>query len=713
MKKRSETHWNILAVFWLLCISFIFWRQLFIPNIGIIATPEFSGVESIDFGYATKYFYGNVLKHLELPIWAPSIGKGFPILGEGQTGIFYLPNLLFFSVFSVPTAYNLSIVFCSFVSSLGFYLFLKNHSINNTIALLFGTLFGNSAYFYLQAAHIPLIQGFSLLPWMFYAIDSYMRHKSNISLLFFSFLLSQQIFTGALQTVFISCSFVLVYALLFDNENRFQSLLHIGIYTFAGVMLSGIQLIPSIEFLSQIPNSGIQSNGIGGQFSFPIKHLLTYINPFIFGSPKNGTYDWNGVSGGSNYWENVGYFGAIPLLFLFTGFFVNKKIHSKPLWILLCLGFLLMLGSASPIYFLFHVWPFSLFRVPSRYIVPFTFLLISLCALYTNGLIKKLKKPFLKYGIYTMMLINMYIVFSSFTNYHRIIPLRQVSSGPQAAATFKNADVYYTYQNQKNWANEFITKGWSDETRIQLYESFLTANRNILYDRKNASFRSGRPLLKNSLSDQAIQELLFYEDSSTAAKLMQIQGVNTLISGYDLPQHNNISKIATVSSDPVISVYAITGSVPNFYVTGYLPYVARTVQQALSILENPKFQPGKHTVISEQSARHLKPTSSADFSYEPKVSYKNNNTIVITTHQSKTPGILVSTNTFYPGWTATINGKKATIFPVNINQFGIIVPEDPAQIIFEFKPVSLSIGAMVSFAGIIAAIVISVLLKRQ
>lgn len=325
MKKRVEMYWNIGAVFWLLFASFVFWRQLFIPNLAIIATPEFSGIESIDFGYATKYFYGNALKNFELPIWAPTIGKGFPMLGEGQTGVFYLPNLLFFSLFSVPVAYNLSILFCSFLSSLGLYVFLKNFSIRNTIALLFATLFGNSAYFYFQAAHLPLIAGFSLLPLMMYTIDCFLKRKSHASLLFFSFLLSQQIFTGALQTVFISCSFVFAYTFLFGLKNRFRSLVHVGIYTLIGIMLSGIQLIPSIEFLLQIPNSGIQSNDAAAQFSFPVKHFLTFIDPFIFGSPKNGSYDWNGASGGSNYWENVGYFGVIPLLYLLLGILFGKN----------------------------------------------------------------------------------------------------------------------------------------------------------------------------------------------------------------------------------------------------------------------------------------------------------------------------------------------------------------------------------------------------
>lgn len=53
-----------------------------------------------------KVVYAELLRRHELPVWNCWVGFGYPILGESQTGVFYPPNLVFYSLLSVNTAYN-------------------------------------------------------------------------------------------------------------------------------------------------------------------------------------------------------------------------------------------------------------------------------------------------------------------------------------------------------------------------------------------------------------------------------------------------------------------------------------------------------------------------------------------------------------------------------------------------------------------------------
>ncbi len=54
-----------------------------------------------------KSFYADSLHAGVIPFWNPLVGHGYPVVAESQTGVFYPPNLLFYRLFDVNTAYNL------------------------------------------------------------------------------------------------------------------------------------------------------------------------------------------------------------------------------------------------------------------------------------------------------------------------------------------------------------------------------------------------------------------------------------------------------------------------------------------------------------------------------------------------------------------------------------------------------------------------------
>jgi len=53
-----------------------------------------------------KIVYSEHLQRHELPTWNERVGNGYPVIGESQTGVFYPPNLLLYSLLSVNAAYD-------------------------------------------------------------------------------------------------------------------------------------------------------------------------------------------------------------------------------------------------------------------------------------------------------------------------------------------------------------------------------------------------------------------------------------------------------------------------------------------------------------------------------------------------------------------------------------------------------------------------------
>ena len=62
---------------------------------------------------------------------------------------------------------------------------------------------------------------------------------------------------------------------------------------------------------------------------------------------------------------------------------------------------------------------------------------------------------------------------------------------------------------------------------------------------------------------------------------------------------------------------------------------------------------------------------------------------------------VVLSDMLYPGWTATIDNKKQTIYPSNIIGKGIFVGSGYHKIVFQYRPKSYFLGIIFSIFGIL------------
>src|SRR3989344_6478579 len=383
----NSVYHELWPPFVLLLLSIAFFFRLFYPDSKVFMIPDFGQSDVLHLNLPLKKILSDNLKNNTWPLWTPQIMAGFPLLAEGQIGTFYLPNLILFKYLPLVTAYNTSFIISFSLSSLGFYLLCRRLKMEKFASLFAALTFTFSGFFAVHLNHINLIQASSLLPLIFYSFIRLWNKFSIANLVFSSFLLSQQIFTGHYYIVFIT--FVGLFSIaVWSSIRKYSKLIPLASSLIFALLLSGIQLLPTFELLfSSTRNGGLNYTTITS-YPYPFKHLITFVMPYFFGSPQNAGYPPPGLNWGI-FWENTAYIGIFPLILAFFSLFLIRQKIVKILLILLLFSFLLVLGKNSPLYFIFLFPLFNFFRVPSKFLLLTVFSLSLLAGITLNYLFLK------------------------------------------------------------------------------------------------------------------------------------------------------------------------------------------------------------------------------------------------------------------------------------------------------------------------------------
>jgi hypothetical protein len=66
----------------------------------------------------------------------------------------------------------------------------------------------------------------------------------------------------------------------------------------------------------------------------------------------------------------------------------------------------------------------------------------------------------------------------------------------------------------------------------------------------------------------------------------------------------------------------------------------------------------------------------------------------------ESPGLVILSDVFYPGWRLTIDDQAAPIYPVNVAMRGALVPAGHHRLVYSFEPRSFYVGLIVSILGL-------------
>jgi hypothetical protein len=117
----------------------------------------------------------------------------------------------------------------------------------------------------------------------------------------------------------------------------------------------------------------------------------------------------------------------------------------------------------------------------------------------------------------------------------------------------------------------------------------------------------------------------------------------------------------------------------------------------------------KTLILNETPEYEIGPEdSTANLTFE-----KNTPNEIIINVNTKSPALLMLTDNYYPGWTATIDSQPTKILKANVAFRSVWIPEGDHTVVFSFHPPLLRISLFIMFIGVILLIAIRINSFRQ
>ena len=209
----------------------------------------------------------------------------------------------------------------------------------------------------------------------------------------------------------------------------------------------------------------------------------------------------------------------------------------------------------------------------------------------------------------------------------------------------------------------------------------------------------------DALNRRAYSDFLSFANNlefDRQVRLLRIFNVQYLASFRPLPEKG----IRLVAHFPNYFswLYRIEETVPRVYVVNKT-FFERDPKQTLRRLSLAEFDPLREVVIDE--AIPIRPAGS--FEGRARIEHYENSLVTIQTAANE-DGILVLADSFYPGWDAYVDGKKAKIFKANHFFRAVPIPKGEHRIEFRYQPQSFKLGLIISLISLTCLVLVSLFL---
>ena len=177
---------------------------------------------------------------------------------------------------------------------------------------------------------------------------------------------------------------------------------------------------------------------------------------------------------------------------------------------------------------------------------------------------------------------------------------------------------------------------------------------------------------------------------------VRIMGNRDLLNARYLVRLASAGEPGAIYQDSAWKIYENPASLPRAWI------VHNVMATDYAGNQLPQFDPTRTALVDKASNLKLDPAA-ADEHETVSFSRFEANQLEVSVH-AQSRGLLVLSETFYPGWHAKVRGKSEAIYQVDGDLRGVPVPAGDSQIVLTYAPMSVYAGGSLSLLAFIGTL---------
>ena len=760
IKQRVQ---SLAPIFFLAMVTIAFFGKV------IYSEDTLYGSDFLLYFYPIKRFaYDYFCTNGTLPFWNPYLFSGTPFIANIQASMFYPLGFLYY-LLPTAAAYLYSTILHCILGAVFMYMFMRSLGSSRAGSFLSGFIFVFNGYFiaHIYAGHLSFVQNYIWIPLIFLFALKFMNTRKLKYIGAGGLVLSVQILGGFPQIAFYTILAVLLLCIYFIcvhfKTGGFPYLLRTSSGTLfliiIGFSIAAIQLLPTYEFTQLSTRAG----GVDYQFatmdSLPLRNLLTFLFPLLFGSPVDNTFWISNTTW--EFWEYCGYTGIASLAAIF--FSLRKLIADRMglFFVLFVLTALfLSFGKYNPVYpLIYHLPGFNSFRIPAQILFLYIFSIAILSGkaldiLQNSDLFQRRTKQivftilflFLPFVIWSCVFPDSFCDFISRLMESAELSMEQVcriSSVISRAVLigyciFVAFSVCFYLRGKKSISRQIFAGMLIGLTMIDLgsfsfplirtfdLQSLLKKGQALSHITENSRISrnavNGKCFIRNTGLWYGFQDIQGYDPfilrryMEYINKSQRLPPDNKVVNLHYIHNFNN-TLIRMLNLEYVVecktsSIREIEPFIPRHYIVHRMKTKKR--DEILDFMMEQQFDPLKVVVFeNDDSPRNFFPREPAQDRHETCIIIGYENDEIKLAANLETPGFLVMSEINYPGWRVYVDGERKEIFTGNYLFRTIPLEKGHHDIRFTFSPLSFRIGVIISITALLGAMVLILLSSRK
>lgn len=674
--------------------------------------------------YPWKYYSILELKQGRIPFWNPYSFAGTPHLANYQSAVLFPLNIIFFLPLSFINAWSFLVILQPLLAGIFIYLLARQLKVSEAGSLISSFSFMYCGFIVTWMGYATLGYAILPLPLALFSIIKYSHNQKMRWMILLASLFPVSFFAGHFQTsVYFAISvFAFIVYNLFLNKKRGLFIAPL-IFSFAGLLLTAPQLLPSMEFYS----NAIRSEIFKKVEAIPLNYLPTLIAPDFFGNPVTRN-DWYG-----HYAEWSSYSGIIAFaLFLFAILF--KRNATTTFFVLLALvSFILALDT--PIIKLI-----TGFKIPvlstsssSRIIVLFSFSVAVLAGFGFDALKKGKISQIIKWIMLLIFIITILLVLGVSkieSDYHMIIAFKN-SLLPLLLLLILIIPIILIFKIKKKiFVKTFfvfilILAGFEMLRFASKWQSFDN-KKNVYVDLPVLDFLKSKPDYERAIGFNSAEVSVYYGIPVLEGyDPLYIQDYGKFIKYVSSGQTHGLDRsVVLFNTRGVYSNEAIDFLGIKYVVHKYLdndkpwafPFERYSETSFTKIFDDGYYQVFENKnafdkllllpiglVVDDRIDNFLRLIENRQILTGKElgnvkiVDYKQN--YIRLKVDAKEQSVLVLTDSYYPGWRVKINGGEEKIHRFSTAFRSVIVPQGESIVEFYYLPSSFLYGSYLFLLG--------------